>query len=284
MQIERQEGRFRAPDGTALYYRRWKPQVAEQGEMVIVHGAFEHSGRCLHVGQFFAEQGFDVRILDHRGFGQSEGHRCYIDRFDQYIEDLHHFVTMTGERPVLIGHSMGGLIAFRYALAHCETIRAVIVSSPWFREKVKASPILKVLAPVFSALLPRLHLVKVPPLQATANQEVNHRTAADPFFWDRPTPRWYVELTRAADACLHCGELKVPLLYLQGGQDLLVSVEHGRQVFDRLQAPHKEYKLYPARYHEIFNDPQPEEVFQEILQWLETHQLCRSNGVKDTQP
>lgn len=269
MGVRMEEGRLTSEDGITLYYRRWIPPQTTSGEMVLVHGAFEHSGKYMHVGEWFAEQGFDVRAMDHRGFGQSEGYRCYVERFDDYLHDLHLFVTMTGEQPVLLGHSMGGLVAFQYAQVHPETIRALVLSSPWFEQRVKVNPLLKALAPVVARLAPRLHLpIPLPP--ATASGTTGQ--TEDPLVWNRPTPRWYQEMERAAASCFHCDRLEVPALFLQAGADQLVSPAATRLVFDGLEAPKRAFKVYAGKQHEIFNDPGYEEVFRDILSWLQPAQ------------
>lgn len=267
-----EEGRLTGSGGIGLYYRRWVPEQAPHGEMVIVHGAFEHSGKYMHVGEWFAHRGFDVRAMDHRGFGQSDGHRCYVDSFDDYLHDLYQFVNMTGNKPILVGHSMGGLVSFRYAFTNPDTIRALVLSSPWFQQRVPVHPVLKAIAPLMSRLFPRLHIT-IPLPEGPGDGPAPKDPDLDPFLWNKPTPRWAVEMERAAAACFDCDALQIPALFLQAGSDEFVSPEATEQIFARVRAPVRDFKLYPGKPHEIFNDPDYEKVFLEIMAWLEAHQL-----------
>jgi alpha-beta hydrolase superfamily lysophospholipase len=267
------EGWLKGTGGVRLFFRHWVPERKPRGEMVLVHGAFEHSGQYQHVGEYFARAGFDVRAMDHRGFGRSEGHRCYIESFDEYLRDLDRFIRQSEEKPVVVGHSMGGLVAFHYAATNPETVRALVLSSPWFQQRVTQGPLLRALravAPLVAWLAPRLH-IRVPVPEATSNPEV--QAAQDPYVWNRPTPRWYVELERAAASSFGCSSLRVPALFLQAGDDHLVSPEATRRVYEQIEAPVRGWKLYPEKYHEIFNDKGYDAVFRDILTWLEAHGL-----------
>ena len=75
------------PDGTPLLIRSW-PSTTAWAHVLLVHGFGEHSGRYEHVGERFAAAGLDVHAYDHRGTGQSGGHRGHVDRWTQLHDDL----------------------------------------------------------------------------------------------------------------------------------------------------------------------------------------------------
>ena len=70
----------------------------------------------------------------------------------------------------------------------------------------------------------------------------------------------------------------LPALFLVAGTDQLVDPDATRAVFDRIGHTDKRFRLYPEKYHEIFNDPGYEEVFAEILAWLSEHGLAPAAG------
>ncbi|OTA41840.1 MAG: hypothetical protein A6D92_03450 [Symbiobacterium thermophilum] len=265
--------------GLKLYYRCWEPEHV-QGNLVLVHGAGEHVGRYEHVAAWFAGRGFAVWAMDHRGHGRSEGTRMHVDRFSDYLVDLAAFVKLAAEahgRPVMIGHSMGGLIAYRYAAAHPETISALVLSSPWFLSRAKVSRLEQALAPVLAVIAPRLQVKSgIPPEICTRDAERIALDQKDPLRCQTATPRWFVECTRAAAECRTRVAFPegLPALFLVAGTDHLVDPEATRAVFDRIGHGDKRFKLYPEKYHEIFNDPGREEVFAEILDWLRAHGLA----------
>lgn len=270
--MKEQSGHLIARDGIRLFWRSWAPEQAT-GAIILVHGTNEHMGRYLHVVEYFTERGFAVYAMDQRGYGQSEGTRCYVDRFDQYLEDLHQFVQTVppDPKPLMIGHSLGGLIAFRYALAYPETIRALVVSSPFFATRVKIDPVTRALAPVISFMLPKLQMsTNLPAEHVSRDPDVVRKYIDDPLVWKKATPRWFTECEKAALACHQglCQTMKLPVLFLQAGDDLLVDPEATRAIYEQVPHSQKAFKLYPGKYHEIFNDPGREAVFEDILAWM----------------
>src|SRR5699024_11508985 len=79
--------------------------------------------------------GAAVVAADHAGHGRSDGERVLIGDFEPVVEDLHLVVQYaTAQHPglpvVLIGHSMGGLIAARYTQLHADAVAATVLSGP----------------------------------------------------------------------------------------------------------------------------------------------------------
>ncbi|MEW6047962.1 MAG: lysophospholipase [Bacillota bacterium] len=280
--MQEQTGYLTAGGGVGLFFRFWRGREPPRGHVVIVHGANEHSGRYRHVAEFLVQHGLEVAALDQRGHGRSDGPRCHVDRFGEYLDDLRQFVGMVAQRagdqrrPIMIGHSLGGLIAFSYAVAHPASIAALVVSSPWFALRMKVSRVERALAPVISRLLPRLQRpANILPEQLSRDPEVVRAYREDPLVGTTATPRWFVECSRAAWRARHelADRLSVPALFLQGEDDRVVDPEATRAVFEGVTYGRKALRLYPGRYHEIFNDPGHEEVFRDIIEWLDAQGL-----------
>jgi pimeloyl-ACP methyl ester carboxylesterase len=89
---------------------------ARSTAVVFVHGAW-HGLWCWeqHFLPFFAEAGYTAIAFDLRGHGKSENRRSLrFTRVDDYVSDLQRVVEGLDAAPVLVGHSMGGLIVQRY--------------------------------------------------------------------------------------------------------------------------------------------------------------------------
>jgi lysophospholipase len=276
--MREQNGFLTGHDGLRLFYRTWEPDEVH-GSIVLVHGTNEHIGRYEHVADYFARQGFAVYGLDLRGYGQSEGAHCYVNRFDDYLVDLKLLVDVASQYgvPILIGHSLGGLIAFRYALKYANSIKGLIISSPFFQNKVKPSAVEEAMAPLLSAVWPKLQLpVPIPASFVSRSEAVVAAYAKDPLVWTKATPRWYMEVKRAAQECRDglANTMRVPILFLQAGDDRLIDPAVTRQVYDLVPTGHKTFKLYAGKYHEIFNDPGYEEVFGDIMEWVTEQELA----------
>jgi len=120
-------------DGLTQLRRRWKAAGTARAIVLIVHGISEHSGRYEAVGQQLAEAGFHVVAYDHRGHGQSGGRRTYVDSFDELLDDLEDHlseVRQLGLPVVVLGHSMGGLIATAYAVSSRPQPHYLVLSAP----------------------------------------------------------------------------------------------------------------------------------------------------------
>ncbi|MFZ5815039.1 MAG: alpha/beta fold hydrolase [Bacillota bacterium] len=273
------EGTLTGQGGLKLFYRLWEPDQVK-GSLLLVPGAGEHGGRYEHVAAWFVSQGLAVWAMDHRGHGRSEGDRMHIDRFDQYVADLHAFVQLAAARhgkPVMVGHSMGGLIAYHYAVAHPDAIRGLVLSSPWFRNRAEPTGVQKLLLPALSVLVPRARLKgALPPEACHRNPEFLARDRSDPLRPGSFTPRWFSECVKAAAACHSSMSFpsELPVFFLVSGTDHLLIPEAARAVFDRIQSRRKAFRFYPERYHELFNDPGYEEVFADLLAWLRAEGLA----------
>lgn len=258
--------------GLKLHYQVRRPD-SPVGSLVLVHGLAEHSGRYRHVIEFLNQLGLVVYALDQRGHGQSEGDRVFVDRFEQYQEDLRKLVELaTAEhgRPIMLGHSMGGLISFNYALIYPDTLRALILSSPWLGTKAKINPVLKAVSSLLAVLTPRLQIKGgLPPSDLCRDPAVVEAYTNDPLVPKFVTPRLFIECGRAQQkAAEHAAELKIPVLFLQAGEDRLADAEATRWVYQHVAQDRKAFKLYPGMYHEILNDPDHQTVLQDIRNWL----------------
>ncbi|HLO04212.1 MAG TPA: lysophospholipase [Symbiobacteriaceae bacterium] len=270
------EGTFRVADGTELFYRHWQPAVS-RGKLVIIHGFNDHSGRFAHVAQYWVDQGLTVWALDLRGHGRSGGPRAFVARWSDYVDDLHAFITgpVGGGVPLLLGHSMGGLITFRYGLAYPDSIKALVITSPLFQNRAQPTPIDAVMAPIASRLLPKL--LRPAPLDASKlsrDPAVGTAYAADPLVGKQGTPRWYTEMLKAAGASLtEAPSFRLPILVLAAGADALVDPDATERVYQAIGSSRKRYKRYPEFYHELLNEPEKTSILAEIQAWLDEEGL-----------
>jgi alpha-beta hydrolase superfamily lysophospholipase len=101
---------------------------------------------------------------------------------------------------------------------------------------------------------------------------VARRYLADPLVDTRITPRLALEMMRAIERTAGAGaEIGVPTLLLHGGDDPLVPASGSEALFASLpdgSVPPSALHVYPGLRHEIFNEPEQEEIFDEVLTWL----------------
>jgi alpha-beta hydrolase superfamily lysophospholipase len=275
--MDHETGWTKSSDGNRLYWQHWAGGDEPMALLLFVHGLAEHSGRYQHVMKYFAEKGFDCWALDYRGHGQSPGLRVHVDRFDEFLTDLaavHELVRKAKPQlPLyLVGHSQGGLIVLRYALANPDGLAGIVVSSPFLGLHPDAAPpaVLKLVANITSTFAPKLMFSKVAePSFLSRDPQVAEAYIADPLVSDTVSARWFISIIRAhADTQASAAQLTVPALVMQSGEDRLADPEATRRWAHNAPEELVEYVEWDGFYHEMFNELEKELVFARVEQWL----------------
>ena len=258
-----------ANDGTTIATQRWTTS-SPKAAIVLVHGLAEHIGRYDHVGSQLAALGFDVRGSDLRGFGRSDGERAYIEDFDQYTADLEGDVTSAadlGVPVVLLGHSLGGLIAALYAAGDHPQPDLLILSAPTVEAKV----------PAVKAAVARL-LVRVFPKMKVSNglkgdqlsndPSVGEQYFADPLVYPRSTLRLGVAFMEAMQRCRGVlDRITQPTLVIHGGADTIVDTAFSERLGD---LPGTTRVVFEGLRHESFNEDGGRLAIATVADWIET--------------
>ena len=243
--------------------RRW-PAEAPARLVVLVHGYGEHIGRYEHVAQALVARGSAVVGPDHVGHGRSEGDQALVEDFEPVVDDLRAVVEdARGDLPVvMVGHSMGGLIATRYAQRHREDLAGLVLSGPAIG-----------LGPVIEGWLaaPELPSDPIDPAVLSRDAAVGEAYVADPLVyhggWKRPTLEAFLAADRAIADGPGFGDL--PLLYVHGADDQLVPVDLARPVVERVAGPDSELRVLDGARHEVFNELEQDETIALVASFAE---------------
>jgi alpha-beta hydrolase superfamily lysophospholipase len=274
------------PDGDALTWtgtgggrlvgKRYLPANHSRGVVALAHGINEYSGRYLHVISAMLDHDLAIYVVDHRGHGESEGERGLVIRFDDLVED---FVLVTSQaasehpgRPLFVlGHSMGGLIATRYALLHQDELAGLILSGPAIVIDEKTSPLMKKLLLSLARVAPNLSLLPERKGILSRDPEVERRKKADPLANYPPTRLGVARqiLLASEETQRHLGELSLPLLVMHGGDDVLTFPSGSRMLVEQAASADKALKIWLGLRHEIFNEPEGPAVIAYMIDWLE---------------
>lgn len=269
---------LKAADGTTLHVVDWPSAQPSGRGVLMLHGIGEHSGRYAHVAQFFNELGFDVRCHDHRGHGRSGGARGDLPDDEAIVRDatqvMQDFAPRFDTAPLLLGHSMGGLFAARFATAQAAPISGLVLSSPALAIPLSGGQ--KLLLRVMSTLAPGVAVTNgLPDRYLSHDQAVIDAYRADPLVHPKITARLLRAMLAAVDvAQARAPELAVPTLLLVSGADRLVDARGSDAFFARLRAGVGTMHRYPELYHEIFNERDAAPVFADLRAWLETQGLA----------
>lgn len=261
-----------------LHVWHWPAQEA-RGVVALIHGAGEHGKRYEAVAADWNRAGYAVLGVDLPGHGLSEGPRGHIDRFDRYLDAVDTtFQEITalyaGFPVILFGHSMGGLIAVRYVQTRGlpDSIQAIILTSPCLDLSLRVPPMKVRLAKLLRRIYPSFRQpAGILPSNVSRASDIVDAYANDPYIVRSVSVNWFLELDSAMRAAREQGTtFPVPTLILQAGSDHIVSSAATERFAHDLMAPRKDFRLYPACYHELLNEPERHEIFSDILDWL-TH-------------
>src|SRR3954449_5993696 len=270
-----EEGRFAGEGGLEIYWQAWRPGGEPRAVVVLAHGASEHSGRYAWTGEQLNARGYGVYAIDHRGHGKSAGGRAVIDRMHNAVEDLHTLVERAqgaypGRPLVLLGHSMGGCVALAYTSEHEDTLDALVLSGP-LAVLEAASPVQRVAGRVLSAVAPSLGVVAIDSSAVSRDPAVVKDYDEDPLNYHGKLPaRTVAELAKAIDGFPDAvAKFKLPLLVMHGTADRLVPIAAGQMVAERAGSADKTWKPYEGLFHEILNEPERQQVLDDIADWLD---------------
>lgn len=261
-------------DGQRLFVRDW-PLPDARGAVLIVHGLGEHSGRYEQLAAWFNQRGYAVRSYDQRGHGRSPGRRGALRHRDDLLEDLAtvwlDYASDLPRPPLLLGHSMGGLVALRAVLDGRIAPSALVLSSPSLRSW--ESPRMIKLASTLSRFLPGLPLrngLNTDKLSHDAQVVADYRN--DPLQHGWVTPRLADFIFTAGAACIaEAAKLATPTLLLVADSDELVDPS-GSRSFARRASPAGKLttRFFSTLYHELFNEAEPgrSQVLMQLGDWL----------------
>ncbi len=269
-------GFLQAADGVRLFYREYLPPQP-RGAIVLVHGLGEHGGRYAELAGIFHAAGFSVRIPDHRGHGRSEGARGSVKANDDFLDDLKivfdDFAAVAQATPFLFGHSMGGLVAARFATGGWSKVSGLILSSPALA--IRMSGFQKFLLALTTQLAPGLAVPTNLPAQRLSHDEAVVRDfLGDPLNHGKVAAR-LVNFMLDAMACVQrdAGMFTSPLLLQFAGDDAFVDPAGSRAFFAHVPQVDKTMHCYDDAFHEIFNESAERRlhVQNDLAAWLELH-------------
>lgn len=263
-------------DGATLALRHWPlPDDKRRATALLVHGLGEHSGRHGAVARALNDLGCAVQAYDHIGHGRSSGTRGVLPQEDRLLTDLAAVVDATraampaGEPLILLGHSMGGLVAATFAARGLRPVDALVLSSPALA--IFTNPLQKLLL----ALLPRW-LPNVCIANGLNPQYLSHDAAVvaaymnDPLCHDRISTRLghFLAFT-GADTLAQARQWPLPTLLMWAGADRMVDPAGSRALAAQAPPGMVTAQEFAGLYHEIFNEADPAPVFAALRQWVE---------------
>lgn len=277
MRAESSLSTFVASAGDHVVVQDWavEPGIPLRGTVILVHGLGEHAGRYDYVARHLNAWGFAVRGYDQYGHGESGGVRGGLPTDTHLLDDLADMVDSTRARMrkdtplILLGHSMGGLVAARFVALGIRPVDALVLSSPALDPGL--SNWQKVLLRVLSRLAPGLRVGNGLKSQYLSHDpEVVAAYRADPLVHDRISARLIRFIADSGEQVIAAAPLwKVPTLLMYAGNDRLVNPAGSRRFAATVPRAKIKVICFEAMYHEILNEQDAAPVYAALQTWLD---------------
>jgi alpha-beta hydrolase superfamily lysophospholipase len=268
---------FVASDGDNIAVQDWPLAFGQtlRGVVILVHGLGEHAGRYDHVARHLNGWGFAVRGYDQHGHGESGGVRGALPTDRRLLVDLADVVRSTrlrmdrGTPLILLGHSMGGLVAARFVSLKGRAVQGLVLSSPALDAGLSRGQ--KLMAAVLAKVTPGLRVgngLNVAALSHDLETVLDYQT--DPLVHDRISARLARFIAQAGPATVAAAPTwKVPTLLMYAGDDKLVNPAGSRAFAAAAPRDVVTAQCFDRMYHEIFNEPDADRVFEALKAWLD---------------
>lgn len=270
---------FTLRDGENLAVYDWPLHPAQRPRAVvlIVHGLGEHAWRYDHVARRLNAWGFQVRAYDQRGHGESGGARGVLPADHALLADLAEVVDDTRENlcnpwacpMVLLGHSMGGLVAARFVAERLRPVEGLVLSSPALDPGLSGWQ--KALIAVLYRLAPNLTVGNgLDATRLSHDPAVAPAYLADPRNHDRISARLARFIEReSAFTVAAAPRWTLPTLLMYAGADALVHPRGSRQFAAAAPPEVVHSRCFDGLYHELFNERDADPVFETLEHWLD---------------
>jgi alpha-beta hydrolase superfamily lysophospholipase/SAM-dependent methyltransferase len=264
-------------DGANLFYRAWVPEAPTTKALLLFHRGHEHSGRWEETVAALGLADTAVFAWDQRGHGRSSGARGSAPDLATVIRDAEEWVahlrsTYGIELPdtVVLGHSVGAVIAAAWVHDYAPPIRGLILATPAFRVKLYvpfAVPLLrlkqKVLGPGFVKSYVRASML-------THDRAEADRYNADPLIFRQIAVNMLLDLHDTSTRLLDdAGAVNVPLFVLAAGNDWVVKESAQRRFVERASSSVKHFEVLAGFSHAIFHEKDRHVVVAKVREFID---------------
>ena len=303
--MKRTEFTFKSNDNKDIFVYKWNPSNDPVGVIQIAHGMAEHAERYHHFAEYLTEKGFVVYANDHRGHKKTAGGLDKIGFFAHengwhlVADDLKQLTDIIAKQnpnlPIfLLGHSMGSLLIRTYITKYNKNIKGVILSGTSGESgfMVKAGKIVaKLLGAIKGKEVPCIMLDNMSfgkfnqsfkPNRTkfdwlSRDQEQVDKYINDPYCGTIFTTQFFYDMVSGVDYNNQPENIAkiskdLPIYFISGSLDPVGGNGKGvKKVFnDYKNAGIKDIdiKLYPEARHEILNETNKLEVYNDITKWI----------------
>jgi len=264
---------FSGSDGTKLYYEAFVPEKVE-ATLIIVHGLSEYIASYAGFRDFLTARNIAVYGFDARGHGNSPGIRAHVNRWSEYTEDLHRFVSFVKKEQsgklFIFAHSMGTTIVTNYLIDYKDALDGLILCGTTIKPVEATKWYLIPMAKLLSWVAPRVSInLKLNVDAVCSDPNVTARAKADDLKFSTVTPRWGTEILKAIEETKKRVDIyTMPLLMIHGKLDRINDYAAAKAFFDTIPSDDKTFITYERSFHDILNDVEKEKAFEDIYRFI----------------
>lgn len=264
---------------SGIVTRRWSGDEPARYVIAVIHGLGEHAQRYEHVAKSFVSRGATVLAIDQRGHGRTGGP---LPHFDVLLEDIRslekHLQGYSGAPLFLYGQSLGGSLIINYLLRNQTTFAGGIATSPLLRTTFPPPAWKLMVARKLGKWWPSLTLsTAIKPAELSHDPTAVKAYTDDRIVHQRVSAALGLSMLEAGQwAIEHAGELKTPLLLMHGTEDRITSPAASKEFAERA-AERCTWVPWPGLYHDMHWEPEKEQLFDRIADFIEHQIACASN-------
>jgi alpha-beta hydrolase superfamily lysophospholipase len=269
---------FQCGPGVERRVHIWEP-AWPRAVILAIHGGMAHGGDYVTPALYFRQHGIATVAYDL--CGHQDARRVDIPSFHVFLDDSVRFLAWVKQQypglPVYVmGHSMGALIATHLGLGHFADdadIKGFILSSPYYVNAIKVSPVLLALAGVLGALAPCMKVPLAPLTDLLTHDDAitarHHADERDGIRATEITVRFGNALTAAQQGlAARLPAWTHPVFAVLAGDDKLADADAAEATLRSITPALLTYQRHPQNYHENFNELNREQIFADILSWM----------------
>ncbi|MFD1030334.1 alpha/beta fold hydrolase [Metaplanococcus flavidus] len=261
---------------------KWQAEGQAKAVIVLVHSAYEHHLRYGWQIEQWRSAGFHVVMGDLAGHGKSRSSdKPHMASFATYEKDIDEMLeaALLDELPVfIIAHGFGATLVMSYLSSVQQNIAGVVFTSPWLHLIKTPSKISSALSGLHK-LAPNLkinHDLSIEDL--TRNPDIIEVERDDELYRPIVTVKWYRELQDYMKS-IAGGKVKfpdIPVFIHTGEKDLVTNIEVSKNWLKQQDLKEFSYKEWNGAFHDLFQEPEREDVF--ITTHLFLKNILRSLG------
>jgi alpha-beta hydrolase superfamily lysophospholipase len=276
--MEFKEWKWTTYDGLEMYAGDWVPEGKARAVVCIVHGVGEHIGRYQWVGEALTKAGYILSGFDLRGFGKSQGRRGFSPSLDTYFDDIEKFLIQVASRypgvpQFLYGHSMGSILVLTFPSVRQPPIAGVIATAPGLKSKLEEQKLKVFLTNILGNVYPALSFqsgLEIP--EISRDPKVIEAYINDPLVHTTVTAGWGLTMLTAIDLVYQLApKFPVPLLLMHATEDKIAYPSSSLTYAELAPKDKVTLKMWEGFKHELHTDPEREQVFEVMIDWLNSH-------------